>query len=219
MNLRELCQHRVYVSRADRPDRRRALLPRLAAVGLADTALFPAISLDALRGDTRGFFSLPKRSLSIGKRLCLRAAAHTRAEAMLFLEDDVVFHNQFTTLIEQIRLPDDWAIFYLGCQHIQPPELIGGGLVRVTQAFDSHAVIFRASAYQHARRSMRGLGKGQRGELHGDVLLSELHSQLPTYACYPNLAWQACDRSDMSGVRYSNYDSNGRQNRLTHVLP
>ena len=169
----------------------------------------------------KGFAGLPQRAHSITFRLLLRAAQLRGSAALLVLEDDAVFHPEFRDRVAALKLPDDWQIFYFGCQHLAPPTRVNDGLVRVKRALDTHAVAFRRSAFLEARRVMRGDVKG-RGQC-SDVLLSSLHEKLPTYAAFPNLIWQALGESDIARRCYSNYDVEGRQRhgaeKLRHLQP
>src|SRR4030095_5583440 len=52
-----------------------------------------------------------------------------------------------------------------------------------------------------------------------DRLLAELHKTIPTYAAWPNLAWQLEDESDIVCHRYSNYDQlSGRQRNFPEAI-
>lgn len=218
MDIRATFPFRVFISLESRADRRERFLPRLAAADL-DADWFKAVDADRLRGDTRGFLDVRKRSLALGKRLMLREAERRKAEAVLIFEDDAVFHPGFVAEIAALTLPDDWGIFYFGCQHIETPEAVAPGLFRVSRALDGHAFAIRRKYYAAVRASMRGCAKGTVGELHSDVLLSGLHGIIPTYAAYPNLAWQAVEQSDLTDTCYSNYFSDGSQCWFRHLLP
>jgi hypothetical protein len=109
-------------------------------------------------------------------------------------------------------------MLYLGCQHIEKPEMVSTGLVRVRRALDNHAVVIRASVFLRVRAALRGSGKGCRGKAHSDLLLSAIHQTVPTYATYPNLAWQGTGFSDLQSRNYSNYESDGRQKWNAHFL-
>src|SRR5438270_872419 len=56
------------------------------------------------------------------------------------------------------------------------------------------------------------------GRRHSDVLMSALHRTIPTYAAFPNLAWQAFGFSDLTKGKYSNYQADGSQRNFCHVL-
>ena len=180
---------------------------------------FSAVDAKTLRG-RNGFHGLPQRAHSLSFRFVLRLAERCNSPALLVLEDDAVFHPEFQARMVALELPEDWQIFYFGCLHLESPRPVSPGLVRVTRALDTHAVAFRQSAYREVRKVMRGRSSAR--ELFGDVLLSTLHKNLPTYAAFPNLIWQAVGLSDIAGRCYSNYDADGRQKpcpeMVSHLL-
>lgn len=162
--------------------------------------------------ETRGYESPGRFALALTQRLVLREAARRRAPAVLLLEDDVVFHPNFKALVAAVELPDDWGIFYLGCAHAVRPEWAGTRVVRVRRAVDMHAVAIRAS---HYRRVMKMLDRHRKADAGvpkaSDQYLALLHDEIPTYAAYPNLAWQDVSDSNLMHAKYSNYTSDGRQ--------
>jgi len=208
---------RAFISLEARVDRRERFFPRLREAGF-DAEWFKPNEPGRLNGDSRGFASLGKRSLALTKRRILREAGRRGAGAALIIEDDAVFAPEFIARTDEITLPEDWGIFNFGCQHIETPHRVTPVIVRVARALDGHAFAVRRPFYAIVRARMRGLAKRAGGCLHSDVLLSSLHRQIPTYAAFPNLAWQAVDRSDLSGITYSNYDPDGSQRRFRHVV-
>ena len=54
-------------------------------------------------------------------------------------------------------------------------------------------------------------GKTDDSPKASDVLLAGLQELIPSYAAYPNLAWQRVDFSDMGKTEYSNYSETGGQ--------
>ncbi len=214
MDLNAVFPHRAYVSLPRRQDRRAWLQARMADACIS-AQWVRAVDARRLRR-WKGFAGLPQRAHSITFRLLLRAAQLRGSAALLVLEDDAVFHPEFRDRVAALELPDDWQIFYFGCQHLAPPTRVSDGLVRVKRALDTHAVAFRRSAFLEARRVMRGNVKGR--DQCSDVLLSSLHEKLPTYAAFPNLIWQALGESDIARHRYSNYDAEGRQKHCTDMV-
>ena len=140
---------------------------------------FRAVDAQMLRR-CKGFKGLPQRANSLSFRFLLRAAGQRNSAGLLVIEDDAVFHPEFRERVGALELPDDWQIFYFGCQHLAPPKRVNAGVVRVTRALDTHAVAFRQNAYHEVRKIMRGRRSAR--ELCNDVLLSTLHEKLPTYA-------------------------------------
>jgi len=214
VDINAVFPHRAYVSLPRRQDRRACLQARMADAGVT-AQWFRALDARRLRR-WKGFAGAPQRAHSLSFRLLLRAAQRRDSAALLVLEDDAVFHPEFRDRVAALELPDDWQIFYFGCQHLAPPTLVSAGLVRVRRALDTHAVTFRRSAFLEARKTMRGRVTGR--DQCTDVLLSLLHERLPTYAAFPNLIWQALGESDIARHCYSNYDAAGRQKHCTEMV-
>lgn len=219
MDINAVFPHRAFISLLRREDRRASLQARMADAGIG-AEWFRAIDAHALRSK-RGFRGVGQRANSLSFRLLLRAARRQRSAALLVIEDDAVFHPQFRERVTALELPDDWQIFYFGCLHLAPPKRVNPGVVRVARALDTHAVAFRANAYREVCKIIGGRRDGS--DQCGDVLLSELHTKLPTYAAFPNLVWQAVSASDIAGRTYSNYHPDGRQKpcpeHIRHLLP
>jgi len=94
---------------------------------------------------------------------------------------------------------------------VGPPEPAGRGLVRVTKAFDWHAVAFRERSYLKVRRVLARLRGGRPGLPSNDQRVAELQREMPTYAAWPNLAWQRINPSDLTKGIYSAYRPDGEQ--------
>ena len=210
MDLNAIFPLRAFISLDRRTDRRESLRLRMAGAGV-DAEWFRAVDAKALRHPC-GFKDTARRANSLSFRFLIRAAERRASPSLLVLEDDAVFHSEFQTRVAALALPDDWQIFYFGCLHLECPQPVSPGLVRVARALDTHAVAFRAGAYREVRKIIRGVRNGRGpSEQFSDVLLSMLHKRLPTYAAFPNLIWQALGQSDIAGRSYSNYDTKGRQ--------
>lgn len=172
-----------------------------------------------LADEMRGYESAGRYALALTQRLALREAERRGAPAVLLLEDDVVFHPNFRDLIDAVDLPEDWGIFYLGCAHAEKPEWAGRRVVRVSRAVDTHAVAIRAPYYRKVMEMLDRHGKPDLGVAKAsDQFLALLHQEIPTYACYPNLAWQDASDSDLLGKEYTNYTKDGRQKNWTQAV-
>lgn len=162
--------------------------------------------------DYRGYESLGRYALALSKRLALREAKRRGAPAVLLFEDDVVLHPNCRILLETVNLPDDWGICFLGCAHSRRPIWAGPRIVRVKYAVDHHAIAIRAPHYDRVMAQMDRHNKLNPGVAKAsDQFVAKLAEEIPTYACYPNVAWQAVVKSDLKGERYSCYTSDGRQ--------
>ena len=170
----------------------------------------------------RGYPTAPRYACALSHRIALRKARMRRTDAVLILEDDVVLHPQIVSRLEEIELPEDWGIFYLGCQHLERPQPIAHNLVRVRYAYDTHAYAVRAKWLPEVAKILDARHAGlpwnrEAGEYACDVLLARLHETIPTYAAWPNLAWQMQDMSDVANAVYANYTKDGCQKANAHL--
>jgi GR25 family glycosyltransferase involved in LPS biosynthesis/SAM-dependent methyltransferase len=215
MNLADLNIAVVYVNLASRQDRREEVEYQVQRMG------WKAIRQPGIRGqdvrDPWGYQNARRYACSLAKRLAIRRGLSTGADAVLLLEDDVVFDDKAQQRLGALELPEDWAMLYLGGRHLQRPVPVGRqGLIRLRETADNHAVLIRA---RHGRAVMRALAGSGRGAapsiLYSDVKLALLQQTLPCFGVYPNIAWQAVSFSENGQRIQSHYDSNGRQTSPT----
>lgn len=200
----------VYINLGHREDRRSEVEFQFLQQGLRVRRL-PGVKAAWLK-DARGYESRPRYACALSQCLALRQARQAGAPTLLLLEDDCVLHPDFRSRTAQLTLPEDWGIFYFGCQHLERPVPAGKGLVRVRKGLDTHAFAVRARYYNEVIHTMRGRGRGAPvSKVASDVQLAALHTRIPTYAAWPNLAWQAVSTSGITGITYSNYREDGRQ--------
>ena len=134
-------------------------------------------------------------------------------------EDDVILHPDWRRKVEQITLPRDWGLFYLGCQHVERPTVVSPGLVKVTNALDTHAFGIRRKYFREVMRAFTGMPRALMGTVPpSDFILTQLQKTIPTYAAFPNLAWQSVSHSDLADGAYSNYHSDGTQKNRPGVM-
>ncbi len=212
MNLEEQFPLRYWINLGRRSERRAETEWRLLKAGIT-AERFPAVDARFVR-KTRGYESAGRYALALTQRLAIRKAMLAGAESVLILEDDVVFHPEILERIAELELPDDWGIFYLGCAHHKRPWPAAAGIVRTPYALDTHAFAVRAPYYRRVISALDASKPQNRLKTHArasDWYLADLHGEIPTYACYPNLAWQAVVTSDLTGGTYSNYTKTGEQ--------
>ncbi len=210
MNIEKEFPARYWINLGRRQDRRVEMEYQLELAGIR-AERFPAVDARFVKRN-RGYESAGRYALALSQRLAIRKAMLEGAEAVLVMEDDVVFHPELVQRLEEIVLPEDWGIFYLGCAHRWPPKAVSDGLVKVRYALDTHAFAVRTPYYKRvmAALSLRG-DEAADHPLASDWFLADLHGEISTYACFPNLAWQAATNSDLAGGVYSNYTENGEQ--------
>lgn len=238
MNFEETFPLRFWINLGRREDRRVETEARLAEAGVA-AERFSAINASGIQtpgptvrmveeigpdgmttwqlkktpgGEIRGYEGAGRYALALTQRLAIREAKRRGAPAVLLFEDDVVLHPNFQALVSAVDLPDDWGIFYLGCTHNKRPSWAGTRVVKCEYAVDTHAIAVRAPYYD---RVMEMLDRHLKPDLGvakaSDQFLALLHKEIPSYACYPNLAWQDVSASDLTKNVYSNYTKDGKQ--------
>jgi len=105
----------------------------------------------------------------------------------------VEFHPHFAEYVRQMEMPEDWGLFYFGCQHFVRPAMYSRGVVKVVGAVDLHAVAIHNRWFPLLLKILR-LGKraklevDERHEIGADSLIAALQGRIPSYAAFPNLA-------------------------------
>lgn len=202
----------VYINLAARGDRRMRMEEMLKRSGI-EAELFEAVSPD--RSPHTGGLSQGAYGCALSHLQVLRQAARQRLSSVLILEDDVELHPNLRQWLARVAIPQDWGILYLGCQHVDAPEMVSQGVVSVRAAYSTHAYAVRSRWFGRLRRTIR---RGIREGLPCDVVLSGLHREIPTYALYPNLAWQSDGFSDLKDGASSAYGRDGVQKWHREVL-
>ncbi len=179
--------------------------------------------------ERRGFRGVGPRACAAAHRLAWREARRRGAPAVLIFEDDVVLAEDFREKLERwLRIvPNDWAMLYLGCVFIDPPEEIAPGLLRVTgRTWDMHACAVKTRRLPDLHRAVRPLGFRRAGDTRDealDTVVPHLHPSFPVYAPWPPLAWQVWGISNNEVGFRSNYGPDGRQNiwrdAIAHLPP
>ena len=199
---------RCYLNLARREDRRAEAECQFARQGLTVERV-PAAN-GRLARNVRGYASAGAYGCALSHRLLMRRAVQERAGAVLVFEDDVILDPDFRRLAEALPLPEDWGILYFGCQHIAPPVPVSAGVLRVTRANCTHAYAVRG-IHAPRVREMMAQRKTAGPRQPCDVQLAYLADEVPTYAVWPNLAWQATAMSDISGGIRTIYREDGSQ--------
>lgn len=188
MKWNECVDQMLCINLGTREDRRLTAWAEFAAHGL-EVERFPAVNKSWLKR-YRGYESSGRRACGLSKRLAIRQAMRWCRKGLLLLEDDVVLHPGFAARIRELPLPQDWAMLYLGCQHLERPQVVAPGLVRIRRASSNHAVIIRRDFLGQALSALRPGAKAPQVCFASDLQLAELQKTLPVYAPWPNLAWQ-----------------------------
>lgn len=177
---------------------------------------FPAADARYVR-NSHGFRTKSQYACSLSHRMAIRQAKLNQASCVLIFEDDVVLHPFFRDIMERMPLPNDWGILLLGCTHVEQPEVVQSGIVRVSKFWGLQAYVVKREWYAQVLRKMRKRG-GTGDDMAADIVLSALTDQIPTYAIYPNIAWQADGYSDLMETSRNPFTLDGQQNRMLPVI-
>lgn len=167
--------------------------------------------------NSHGFRTKSQYACSLSHRMAIRQAKLAQSSCVLIFEDDVVLHPFFRDIMERMPLPYDWGILLLGCTHVEQPEVVQSGIVRVSKFWGLQAYIVKREWYALVLRELRKRG-GTGDDMAADIVLSALTDQIPTYAIYPNIAWQSVGYSDLTTGDKMAYHSDGQQCWQKHAV-
>ncbi len=206
-DFEEMFPDRVYINLGVREDRRQETEYQFQTQGF-QVQRFPAVRGWKAR-KKRGHGSGNKYACRLSHRLILRRAWLEGLDCVMIFEDDLVLAANFRELIERFPPPDDWGVLFIGCTHVQPPELAAPMWARLNDVWGMQAYVVRKKYYKTIlSRLWRKEGAGALGT---DVAYSSLSKKIPMYAAYPNLAWQRPGFSDLEHRVRMRYDEEGRQ--------
>jgi glycosyl transferase family 25 len=150
--------------------------------------------------DGRGLTPRAEWKHSAGAYGCLlshlgivRKAQETGLPAVLILEDDVIFHDDFRERFEEYakQVPDDWDAIFLGGIHLEDPVPVSPGVAKLTDAFSTYAYGLRNNAYA----AFLSDAETQRRPV--DHTTRAMQRDFRFYCFTPHLAWVAEDYSDI----------------------
>jgi GR25 family glycosyltransferase involved in LPS biosynthesis len=188
---------RVYVVHLPHAARRKAIEAELAKLGMQATFLYadpPAkeFTVPNMRRNPAVEFAL-----SLSHIKCVIRALDDGAERPLFLEDDVVFHDEQRLPEVAAELPADYDVLYLGGHPRGNVTWASKSLVRVsTFSF--------AEAYSLSRKALRPfldfwLNRIGQPKAMYDIVLGEFAADHKGYCVYPLMTEQALVSSLISG--------------------
>lgn len=189
-----------YLNRGRDAGRRGEVEWQLLEAGV-EARRFPALDAGQVR-NLRGYPDEKTRARVVTQKLAIRKARRLGAEAVLLLEDDVRFHPNLHSLLTKVygKLPEGWKALFLGCEHLERPEVVTQGLVRVKKTRGTHAVAIRGEAFGEVLRALH----------EGETLGSWAEGlQTEEYAAFPNLVWQGVKETDYEGRANCRYTEAG----------
>lgn len=200
MMLNECFSCVFYLNRGRDAGRRGEVEWQLLEAGI-EARRFPAVDAGQVR-NLREYPDEKTRARVVTQKLAIRKARRLGAETVLLLEDDVRFHPNLPALLAKVKgkLPEDWKVLFLGCEHLERPEVVAQGLVRVSKTRGTHAVAIRGESFREVLQAL----------LEGETLGSWAEGlQTEAYAALPNLVWQGVKETDYEGRANCRYTEAG----------
>ena len=117
-------------------------------------------------------------------------------KTVLILEDDADFLlPNIKSYIEQSykELPPDYLMFYLGINLLSEPERISQNILRIDQAYSSHAIIYKREAMEYLLPLLDD------NKPYDVTLRDTIQTTKRCYASFPMVITQRVDKSDISG--------------------
>lgn len=113
----------------------------------------------------------------------VKEAKNNNYKNVMILEDDCIFSKDFALQINKslLELKEDWNILYLGMYSICEPVYISDAIVKVRNAYTTHAYCVNNNFYDI-------LLKQKPNKL--DYLYTTLQDTYNFYCCNPMVAWQ-----------------------------
>ena len=199
---------RAYINLGVREDRRHETEHQFQAQGFA-VQRFPAVRGHKAR-KKRNHGNGNKYACRLSHRIIIRQARLKGLDDIMIYEDDLVLAPNYREMIERFPPPDDWGVLFMGCAHLQPPELAAPLWARLKYVWGMQAYVVREKHYNTIlnalwKKTPPGVQRGT------DATFSSLSQSIPMYAAYPPLAWQRPGFSDLKGRVMVRYDEDGRQ--------
>jgi GR25 family glycosyltransferase involved in LPS biosynthesis len=132
----------------------------------------------------------------------LNYAKQHNLEQILVLEDDIVLAENFQDQIGAILsdLPEDYNLLYLGGAHKAYPNHIKGNLYKVRDTVTLHGLLINSNMYDILIQTIE-----DNPGIQVDNAYALTQSKYNAYVCYPHLAWQLDDYSDIQN-KFVNYN-------------
>jgi len=134
----------------------------------------------------------PHQSFNLGVKAILQKFFDSGAHSLLFLEDDVHFVNMDHLWPALTELPEDWDVFYLGCNIRGDVTRVSSHLWKVTDAWTTHAVAYTRPIVKWILENY----PNESEVMYDNWLGANLH-RFNAYVCKPMCAVQ---RSRVSGI-------------------
>lgn len=132
----------------------------------------------------------PHQSFNLSTKAILQQFFDSGAHSLLFLEDDVRFQNMDQLWPALQELPDNWDVFYLGCNIQGEAIRISQRIYRITNAWTTHAVAYTRPIVEFILKNQ----PGESEQMYDNWLGLQLNNW-NAYTCKPMCAVQRPRRS------------------------
>ena len=197
MNFKDF---KIYcISLKRREDRRLIIENHLNSLGI-EFEFVDAIDSKNIDGQ----FQIPKGAIGCNlSHLMIYKKTLGSSKPILILEDDVEFSSDVIEKIEDIQIPEDWALFYFGGNHNgQELDMIDSNLHRLKKTFTTHCFAINPKILGEI---IEKFSLSYDRFVIDEFLAYEIQTKYPCYGLHPSLAWQREGFSDIQETDV-NYD-------------
>jgi GR25 family glycosyltransferase involved in LPS biosynthesis len=115
-------------------------------------------------------------------------------KSFLVFEDDVILHDNFNSLWEEIskQIPDHWDLIYFGGNHLaHMPEMLSNNIYRVFNTVCLHAIGINSTIYDKI------IDQNYKINRPTDCNIADLQKNCMAIVTRPHIAWQKAGYSDV----------------------
>lgn len=130
---------------------------------------------------------------SLSHWLIFKQAEKLGLDSYLVLEDDVILHHDFNTILSEcfLKLPSEFDILYLGASHRLAPKKLNPYIYKLVKSLTTHAMFVNVN--EKTKKVFDDFSFKQPLDAH----IAERMDYLNCYITNPPLAWQAEGYSDI----------------------
>jgi len=198
-DLNKIFPYKVCINLERRSDRWQRMQARFAQHYIDSVVRFPAvdglsIEIPANWDDFPGAYACLQSHLAI-----VEQAYVNRTSSVLIIEDDVIFHPDFTRVFSQSveQIPHDWDMLFFGALHGQPLIHVSEHIVKLTHSLSTYMYALKHTIYEAFidlnRQALTVLDENTRA----------LQKEFNCYCFMPHLAWVEKGYSDVREERSS----------------
>lgn len=184
------------INLAHRSDRWESVQEEFKRIGVLDKVKrFGAISLSDNVDRQRGYVGCTVSHFAV-------LSQHVKGSIGVF-EDDVRFINNTADILQKAfeQAPSDWDMIYLGANPTHQMDRHSENLLRVTQAFCTHAMIFNDTGI--IKYILENLSLFERIDT---FFMHHIQPKFKVFITDPIIATQANGHSDVTGVQNNYHD-------------